>query len=87
LFDVYDIDDRNPPLTVRESGKVSRILNYLTNNKSVNAEEVSDMLEKTRLSAIIFKLKKRGFNITSEYAYEIDESGKRKTIVTYILND
>lgn len=87
LFEVYDIDNKDMPLTVRESGKTSRVLNYLINNKKVNEKEISDILGQTRLSAIVSKLKKRGFNISSEYIYKIDELGKRRTTTIYTLND
>lgn len=87
LFEFYDIDNKDMPLTVRESGKTSRILNYLVNNKKVSNKEVADILGQTKLSAIISKLKKRGSNISSEYIYEIDEFGKRNLTTIYILND
>lgn len=86
LFEFYDIDNKNMPLTVRESGKVSRVLNYFINNKTASTTEISDILGKTKLSAIVSKLKKRGYDITSEYVYNVDEFGKRRTTTIYTLN-
>lgn len=87
LFELYDIDNKDEPLSLRESGKTSRILNYLLNNKSVCANDVSDILGETKLSAIISKLKKKGFNIIPKYIYEVDNFGKRRTTTIYTLNN
>ena len=43
----------------------TRVLNYLREHEGITAREAVEELDVTRLSAVIFKLRERGYHIVS----------------------
>lgn len=48
------------------TGNTSRVLKYLESHKGITSMEAFEKFRDTRLSAIIFNLRKYGYNIKSE---------------------
>lgn len=49
--------------------KTDRILNHLQNHKTITSMVAFKKYNATRLSSIIFNLRQRGYNITTEMKY------------------
>lgn len=54
-------------------GNCARILDYLKSHKGITSKEAFEHFGATRLSAIIFSLRKAGYNISN-----IPQSGKNR---------
>ncbi len=63
------------------------ILEHLKNHGKITSIEAIDQYGATRLSSIIFNLRKEGYNIATLDTAIKDRYGTRKTIATYKLLD
>lgn len=63
------------------------VLNWLMTGESISSMEAFAELGVTRLSAKIFNLRKRGYNIVSEQAYTINRYGSTVRFVRYRLEE
>ena len=62
------------------------ILEYLKNNKKITILEAIYQLGITRLSAIIYNLKKEGYNINTQIKLVKAKNGRKTSVAEYILN-
>lgn len=62
------------------------ILEYLKNNKKITILEAIYQLGVTRLSAVIYNLKKEGYNINSQMKLVKAKNGRKTSVAEYILN-
>jgi hypothetical protein len=58
------------------SNQSARVLNYMLNFGSISSMEAFRDLGVTRLSAVIFNLKRKGFNITSTTESTVNRFGE-----------
>lgn len=66
--------------------KTSEVLKYLKSNGSITSMEAINMFGATRLSAIIFQLRKRGYDITTFDIEKVDKYGHCCKFARYVLN-
>lgn len=62
------------------------VLEYLKNNKKITILEAIYSLGVTRLSAIIYSLKKEGYNIDTQMKLVKAKNGRKTSVAKYILN-
>lgn len=62
------------------------VLEYLKNNKKITILEAIYSLGVTRLSAIIYSLKKEGYNINTQMKLVKAKNGRKTSVAEYILN-
>ena len=62
------------------------VLEYLKNNKKITILEAIYQLGITRLSAIIYSLKKEGYNINTQMKLIKAKNGRKTSVAEYILN-
>jgi len=67
--------------------KTEKVKEHLETNGNITTWEAIQNYGATRLSAIIFNLRKRGFNIISNWQYRIDRNGKKSRYVKYELDE
>ena len=67
--------------------KTSEILKHLKVKGSITSIDAFKLYGATRLSAIIFNLRKRGYDITTESEECVDRYGHKCTFARYILNE
>lgn len=67
--------------------KKDKVLEHLNKYKSITSLEAIDKYGATRLSSIIFKLRKKGYNIVTEPVEYIDRYGNKTYYGKYILLD
>lgn len=67
------------------SGNTGRILRYLQENESISSIEAFKLFGATRLSAIIFNLRKYGYNIINERICSKNRYGEKVYFVRYKL--
>ena len=65
--------------------KTEKILNHLKEKGSITSWEAIQLFGATRLSAIIFNLRKSGVNIASERVEFTDRYGDKSTFAKYVL--
>lgn len=65
----------------------AEILAYLKKNGTITSMQAIEMFGATRLSGIIFMLRKEGYNIATLDTSIKDRFGARKNIATYKLLD
>lgn len=65
--------------------KKDKVLNHLKTNKTITSIEAIDNYGATRLSDIIFKLRKSGYNIITERVQFTDRYGVKSYYGKYIL--
>lgn len=65
--------------------KTQKILNHLRENGSITSWEAIQNYGATRLSAIIFNLRKKGIEIKSEMVQFTDRYGDNSTFAKYVL--
>ena len=65
--------------------KTKQIENHLTEHKHITSWDAIKLYGATRLSAIIFNLRDREWNIKTEMITEIDRNGNSCTFAKYIL--
>ena len=66
--------------------KTQKVLNHLKNNGSITSIEAFSLYNATRLSAIIFSLRKR-YKIDMETKYTFDEDGRKVMYGVYHLRE
>ena len=67
------------------TGNTSRVLKYLESHEGITSMEAFEKFGATRLSAIIFNLKKYGYNIKSEKVTSKNRYGEKVTFSKYTL--
>lgn len=65
--------------------KTTEVLKHLKEHGSITSLEAFNLYEATRLSAIIFNLKKKGYDIITAKGSHIDRYGHKCDFVRYIL--
>lgn len=65
--------------------KTQKVLNHLRENGSITSWEAIQQYGATRLSAIIFNLRKNGIEIKSEMVQFTDKYGDNSTFAKYVL--
>ena len=68
-------------------GKTKKVLDYLKEVGSITSIEVFEKFRATRLSAIIFNLKKYGYNIESKPEKYTNLDGETSYYVRYIYKE
>ena len=66
-------------------GKTSKVLTHLELNGSITSMEAFQEYNATRLSGIIYTLRKQGYNIITKETYASNDSGY--TYATYYLTE
>ena len=66
------------------TNKTQEVLKHLQNNKEITSRQAIEFFGATRLSAIIFKLRKRGYNIITKREECIDRYGNTCRFGRYI---
>ena len=61
------------------------VLEYLKNNKKITILEAIYQLGVTRLSAVIYDLKKDGYNIETQMKLVKAKNGRKTSVAQYIL--
>lgn len=65
--------------------KTQAVLNWLQTNASISSMEAIQSFGATRLSAIIFNLKRKGYNIETVMCEGTDRFGNRMRFARYYL--
>ena len=65
--------------------KTNLIKEHLLDKGTITSWEAIQKYHATRLSAIIFNLRKRGFVINNDWNINIDKQGRKSRYVTYRL--
>jgi hypothetical protein len=66
--------------------KTQKVKTHLQNNGIISSWEAIKLYKATRLSAIIFNLKKQGLDISTQIVAKIDENGYDCHYANYILH-
>lgn len=66
-------------------GNTGRVLKYLQENDGISSMEAFELFGATRLSAIIFKLRKYGYCITNNRCCSKNRYGEKVYFVKYKL--
>ena len=69
------------------TNKTKEVLKHLQTYGTITSMEAINLFSATRLSAIIFNLKKKGYNITSVDKVTTDKYGNRVPYSEYHLNN
>lgn len=67
--------------------KTQAVLDWLKTHASISSMEAIQSFGATRLSAIIFNLRKRGYNIETVKCEGTDRFGNKMTFARYYLRD
>ena len=67
--------------------KTKAVLDWLKTHASISSMEAIQSFGATRLSAIIFNLRKRGYNIETVKCEGTDRFGNKMTFARYYLRD
>lgn len=67
--------------------KANQVLNHLKFYRSITSWEAIQQYGATRLSAIIFNLRKAGYNIDTQTELTKDRNGNTCSYARYILKD
>ena len=70
-----------------EETKTKKVKEHLENKGNITTWEAIQKYGATRLSAIIFNLRKRGYNINNNWQEELDRNGKKTRYVKYELDE
>jgi hypothetical protein len=65
--------------------KVHKIANHLLEHRSITSWEAITLYRATRLPAVIFLLKKRGYKVTSVWETSVNSEGEKSRYVRYRL--
>lgn len=65
--------------------KTKQILNYLKEGHQITQLEATDMFGTTRLAAIVFNLKEKGYNIKTHMVSTLDRLGNAVKFAKYEL--
>ena len=71
----------------KRKDKTSEVLSHLRTTGSITSLEAINLYGATRLSSIIFNLRKRGYNIKTEDSCCMDRYGHKCTFAKYILEE
>lgn len=71
---------------MKKSSQIKDVLEYLQRNKSITSMEAWEKFHATRLADVIFKLRKRGYNIVTQSCNGKNNYGTY-TYARYILED
>ena len=69
----------------RKNTKTNDVLEHLRRHGSITSMEAFGLYGATRLSAIIFELRRKGFNISNEWLETTDRYGSTVRFVRYRL--
>lgn len=72
---------------IQETNKHKEVLRHLMEQGSITTYEAFQLYGATRLSAIIFDLRKRGHNIVTKETVGQDRYGHVSRFATYVLED
>lgn len=75
------------PKKVVKRDKTTDVLEHMQKNGSITSMEAFELYGATRLSAIIFNLRKKGYDIETEDARCTDRYGHVCNFAKYVLND
>lgn len=70
---------------MRKFNKTEAVLNHLKEHGSITSLEAIEKYGATRLSAIIFRLRKQGYKIVTEDTDFVDRYGYKSRYGNYIL--
>lgn len=66
------------------TNKSEKVLHHLLKKRNITSWDAIGLYKATRLSAIIYNLRKRGYNIISQREEHIDKEGNKERYVRYI---
>ena len=69
-----------------EMNKTQKVLDHLKNGKKITSWEAIQKYRATRLSAIIFNLKEKGYPIVSSMVYDVDKDGNPVKYAEYWMD-
>lgn len=69
----------------KHSGNTGRVLNYMRTHKSISSKVAFDKFGATRLSAIIFSLRKQGYIINNIHKKSKNRFGESVIYDEYVL--
>lgn len=72
---------------MEKRNKTKEVLKHLKEKGSITSWEAIQFYGATRLSAIIFNLRKRGYNIDSLMVEKMDRFGNESRYAKYILRE
>lgn len=67
--------------------KTKKVKEHLEDKGNITSWEAIERYRATRLSAIIFNLRKRGYNIKSNWQEGLDKEGNKSRYVRYELDE
>lgn len=70
----------------KKTNKTEKVLEHLQNNGCITSLEAIELYGATRLSAIIFNLRKKGYKIDTVDLPFTDRFGTKSTYGKYVLN-
>lgn len=70
---------------MRATNKHTQVLEYLQENGTITSWEAIQQFGATRLSSIIFNLRKRGYDIETRRCIFIDRNGNEGHFAEYVL--
>lgn len=70
---------------MEKTNKTQKVLEHLQNNTGITSMEAYDLYGATRLAAIVFNLRKRGYNIIDVDRECVDRYGHKCNFVEYRL--
>lgn len=74
-------------MSEKKTSKKEKVLEHLKKNGSITSLEAIDLYGATRLSAIIFNLRKEGYNIDTLDLPFVDRYGTKSHFGKYVLNN
>lgn len=74
-------------MSEKKISKTERVLNHLREHGSITSLEAIELYGATRLSAIIYNLRNRGYDIVTMNMPFVDRFGSKSIYGKYILNN
>ena len=74
-------------MSEKKTSKKEKVLEHLKKNGSITSLEAIDLYGATRLCAIIFNLRKEGYNIDTLDLAFVDRYGTKSHFGKYVLNN
>lgn len=71
----------------KKLNKTQKVLEHLQTYGSITSLEAIELYSATRLSSIIYTLRNRGYDITTEDIKFTDRFGTKSTYGKYVLNE
>ena len=69
---------------VQMTNKTKEVLKHLQKRKSITSDDAFHLYGATRLSAIIFRFRRKGYNIINKWEEDIDRYGNKSRYVHYV---